>query len=95
MGTTTDENVGAALRAAIGCFSWGLGIAAGDSGSHIRSHLTAEESWELVNTSEKTGVPCMMLENVCYFRDMLLLLNLQSRTAASPFTADSVHLPRR
>jgi hypothetical protein len=34
-GATTDENVGAALRAAIGRLNRGPEIAAGDSGSHF------------------------------------------------------------
>jgi predicted dehydrogenase len=46
------------------------------AGVEVPAALTVDECWELVNTSEETDVPCMMLENVCYFRDMLLLLNL-------------------
>jgi predicted dehydrogenase len=46
------------------------------AGVEVPAALTVDECWELVKTSEETGVPCMMLENVCYFRDMLLLLNL-------------------
>ena len=43
--------------------------------SEVPAAVTVEECWELVNTSEQTGMPCMMLENVCYFRDMLMILN--------------------
>jgi predicted dehydrogenase len=46
------------------------------AGVEVPAALTVEECWELVNTSEKTGVPCMMLENVCYFRNVLMVLNL-------------------
>jgi predicted dehydrogenase len=35
-----------------------------------------QQLWELVHTSEQTGVPCMMLENCCYGRDELMVLNL-------------------
>ena len=35
-----------------------------------------EECWELVRTSEATGVPCMLLENCNYGRDELMLLNM-------------------
>jgi len=35
-----------------------------------------DELWELVNTSEKTGRHCMMLENVNYGREELLFLNM-------------------
>jgi len=37
---------------------------------------TIEECWDLVNTSEETGVPCMILENVCYRRDVLAVMNM-------------------
>ena len=42
----------------------------------VPAALTVEECWELVETSEQTGKPCMLLENVCYYRNVLLLLNL-------------------
>ncbi|MCG8509825.1 MAG: hypothetical protein MI741_11420, partial [Rhodospirillales bacterium] len=32
--------------------------------------------WELVNTSEQTGVPCMMMENWSFRRDNLAVLNM-------------------
>ena len=35
-----------------------------------------EELWQLVHASEETGVSCMMLENCCYGRDELLVLNM-------------------
>ena len=37
---------------------------------------TMEECWDLVNTSEETGMPCMILENVCYRRDVLAVFNM-------------------
>jgi len=37
---------------------------------------TLEECWDLVNTSEKTGMPCMILENVNYRRDVLAVMNM-------------------
>lgn len=37
---------------------------------------TLEECWELVHTSERTGMPLMMLENVCYRRDVMAVLNM-------------------
>ncbi len=46
------------------------------AGVEVPAALTIEECWDLVNTSEKTGIPCMMLENVCYFRNVLMALNL-------------------
>jgi predicted dehydrogenase len=38
--------------------------------------LSLEECWDLVNTSEKTGIPCMMLENWSFRRDNLAVLNM-------------------
>ena len=35
-----------------------------------------QQLWDLVHTSEETGIPCMMLENCCYGRDELMVLNL-------------------
>ncbi|HZT31051.1 MAG TPA: Gfo/Idh/MocA family oxidoreductase [Bryobacteraceae bacterium] len=46
------------------------------AGVEVPAGLTVEQCWELVDTSEQTGKPCMMLENVCYFRNVLMVLNL-------------------
>ena len=35
-----------------------------------------EDCWDLVRTSEQTGMPCMMLENCCYGRKEMMVLNL-------------------
>jgi predicted dehydrogenase len=45
-------------------------------GVEVPAALTLEECWELVRTSERTGIPCMMLENVCYFRNVMALLRM-------------------
>lgn len=37
---------------------------------------TLEECWQLVHTSERTGMPLMMLENVCYRRDVMAIMNM-------------------
>ena len=37
---------------------------------------TIEECWDLVNTSEATGMPCMILENVNYRRDVMAVMNM-------------------
>ncbi|MBQ2241640.1 MAG: Gfo/Idh/MocA family oxidoreductase, partial [Clostridia bacterium] len=37
---------------------------------------TLDECFELVETYEKTGVPVMMLENCCYGRREMMLLNM-------------------
>ncbi len=38
--------------------------------------LSVEGCWELINTTEKTGVPFMMLENWSYRKDNLAVLNM-------------------
>jgi len=38
--------------------------------------ITLEQCWDLVNTHEATGVPCMMLENWSFRRDNLAVLNM-------------------
>lgn len=37
---------------------------------------TMEDLWDLVDTSEATQKNCMMMENVCYGRDELMVLNM-------------------
>jgi predicted dehydrogenase len=45
-------------------------------GCEVITGTTIEECWQLVNTSEQTGMPLMMLENVCYRRDVMAVLNM-------------------
>lgn len=42
----------------------------------VSATVTLQESWDLVNTFEKTGSHCMILENVCYRRDVMAVLNM-------------------
>jgi predicted dehydrogenase len=37
---------------------------------------TVEECWQLVDTAERTQKNCMMMENVCYGREELMVLNM-------------------
>jgi predicted dehydrogenase len=45
-------------------------------GCEVMTGTTVEECFELVRTSERTGMPLMMLENVCYRRDVMAVLNM-------------------
>lgn len=45
-------------------------------GCEVITGMTIEECWQLVHTSEETGMPLMMLENVCYRRDVMAVLNM-------------------
>ncbi len=42
--------------------------------TEVPAAVTVEECWELVETYEKTGMPCMMMENVNYFRNVMMIL---------------------
>jgi len=57
-----------------------MAVAAMKAGKHafveVPAALTLEECWELVDVSESTGRHCMMLENVNYGREELMLLNM-------------------
>ncbi len=44
--------------------------------TEVPAAVTVEQCWDMVNASEETGMPCMILENVCYFRNALLVLNM-------------------
>lgn len=45
-------------------------------GVEVPAAVTIDECWDLVNTSEATGIPCMMLENWSFRRDNLAVLNM-------------------
>lgn len=45
-------------------------------GCEVIAGLTIDEHWDIVHTSEKTGMPYMTLENVCYRRDVMATLNM-------------------
>lgn len=45
-------------------------------GVEVPAALTLDQCWDLVNTSEKTKMPCMMLENWAFRRDNLAVLNM-------------------
>ncbi len=57
-----------------------MAIAAMKQGKHVGlevpAALTVEECWDLVNISERTRTECMILENVCYYRPVMALLNM-------------------
>ncbi|WP_420149529.1 Gfo/Idh/MocA family protein [Spirosoma sp.] len=46
------------------------------AGVEVSATVTLQESWDLVNTFEQTGSHCMILENVCYRRDVMAVLNM-------------------
>jgi len=46
------------------------------AGVEVPCAMSFEECWQLVDTHEATGVPCMMLENWSFRRDNLAVLNM-------------------
>jgi predicted dehydrogenase len=55
-------------------------VAAMEAGKHaateVPAAVTLDECWQLVETSEKTGKYCIMMENCCYDRTELMILNM-------------------
>lgn len=46
------------------------------TGLEVSAANTMEECWDLVNLHEQTGTHLMILENVCYRRDIMAVLNM-------------------
>lgn len=46
------------------------------AGVEVPAAITLDQCWDLVKAHEKTGVPCMMLENWSFRRDNLAILNM-------------------
>jgi len=46
------------------------------AGVEVPAAYTLDDCWELIETYEKTGIPCMMLENWSFRRDNLAVLNM-------------------
>ncbi len=46
------------------------------TGCEVLAGQTVSEIWDLVNLQEKTNTPYMMMENVCYRRDVMAVLNM-------------------
>ena len=45
-------------------------------GTEVAGAFSVQECWDMVNTYKRTGVPMMFLENVCYRRDVMAVLNM-------------------
>ena len=57
-----------------------MAVAAMKAGKYVGMEVSGatdiRECWDLVDTYEATKVPCMFLENVCYRRDVMAVLNM-------------------
>ncbi len=76
----TEEKLDAVFIATPWKWHTPMAVAAMEAGTHalveVPAALTVDECWQLVETAERTGRHCMMLENVNYGRDELLVLNM-------------------
>ncbi len=45
-------------------------------GAEVCGAVKLAECWDVVNASERTKIPVMMMENVCYRRDVMAVLNM-------------------
>lgn len=69
------------------CTPWSthipIAIEAMEKGKYVACEVggaySMQECWKLVEAYERTRVPCMMLENCCYGRDELMVLNMVKR----------------
>jgi predicted dehydrogenase len=72
------------LDAVLCCTTWvthgEIAIAAMNAGCHVAIEVggaaSAQECWDMVKTSERTGKFCMLLENCCYDRNEMAVLNI-------------------
>jgi len=75
------ENLDAAVIATYWDSHTAIAVHAMNNGSYpgieVPAALSVEDAWRLVDTSEKMGIPCMMLENWSFRQDNLALLNMK------------------
>ena len=45
-------------------------------GCEVVAGITLDDHWQVLRTQQQTGTPYMLLENVCYRRDVLAVLNI-------------------
>ncbi len=59
------------------------GIAALEAGKkvgmEVAGAISIQECWDIVHAVERTGTPLMFLENVCYRRDVMAVMNMAKR----------------
>ena len=57
-----------------------MGVAAMRAGKAVAMEVSGatdiQECWDIVNAQEETGMPFMFMENVCYRRDVMAVLNM-------------------
>ncbi|MEM9824381.1 MAG: Gfo/Idh/MocA family oxidoreductase [Bacteroidota bacterium] len=75
-----DESIDAVLIATPWRWHTTMAVAAMQAGKYVGLEVSGafslDECWQLVNTSEATGSHLFFLENVCYRRDVMAILNM-------------------
>ena len=75
-----EQNVDAVVIATPWVWHVPMAVASMKAGKYTATEVSGatdiQECWDLVNTYEETGVPLMFLENVCYRRDVMAILNM-------------------
>jgi predicted dehydrogenase len=74
------EDIDAVIIATPWRWHYPMAMDAFDAGIHVGCEVimatTLQEHWDVVRKAEQTGLQYMMLENVCYRRDVLAILNM-------------------
>lgn len=74
------ENVEGVIIATPWLWHTRMAVATMKAGKHagveVSAANTLEDCWDLVNTHEQTGKHCMIMENVCYRRDVMAVLQM-------------------
>ena len=75
-----EENIDAVIIATPWRWHSEMAIEAMKAGKYVGVEVcggfSLDECWQLVNTHESTGTPLFFLENVCYRRDVMAILNM-------------------
>jgi predicted dehydrogenase len=75
-----DKNVDAVIIASPWEWHSQQAVAAMRAGKYVGIEVcggfSLDECWQLVNVQEETGVPLMFLENVCYRRDVMAVMQM-------------------
>jgi hypothetical protein len=78
-----EENIDAIIIATPWRWHSEQAIAAMKAGKYVGTEVcgafSVDECWQLVNTQEETGTHLFFLENVCYRRDVMAIMNMVSQ----------------
>lgn len=75
------------IKGVVVCTTWithsEIAIAAMKAGKHVAIEVggaaSVEECWQMVRTSEETGLNCMLLENCCYDNNEMSIYNMHKK----------------